>query len=64
MPRSPARKRPLPRSKAPGYEFGYGKKVTDAVSGVPVPKRLTVQQRGKRVSAAWTDGSRDRPQSY
>jgi hypothetical protein len=64
MPRSPARKQPVPRNRTPGFEVGMGPKVNDAVSGIPIPKKLAVKQRGGWVDRKWAQGSRDKPDSY
>lgn len=60
----PKRHRARNLNTTPGYEFGMGPKVTDAVNGDPIPKRLAVKQRGGWVSVFWPDGSRDKPDSY
>jgi len=65
--RSPARRRPIPRNVSyynSGRWVGYGKQVRDAESGWLFPERLTVEQRGGRVSARYADGSLDRPDWY
>lgn len=68
MPRSPARRRPLPRYRdaACGGRFRVfrGPLVKDAVSGFNVPLQDTVAQRGGRVSRRWSDGTRDRSDDY
>lgn len=64
MPRSPARKRPIRRIRTHGKWLHMGPQVTDAVSGWPIPKRLTITQRGVPVARDYKDGSRDRPDSW
>ena len=64
--RSPARKRRIPRIRqtSRGNSFGMGVVVNDQVSGLPVPRQLTVKQRGGRVDARYSENTRDKPESY
>src|ERR1051326_5415309 len=57
---SRARRRPVvPYRTSRGNYVHYGPQVRDAVSGLPIPLRLTVPQRGGRVDMRWSEGSRD-----
>lgn len=63
--RSPARKRPVPRDRTPGSEFGLGAKVVSDVSGNLIPERLTiVDEWGRRVSARPGDDEIDKSDAY
>jgi len=53
-----------PRCRGGNRWLGYGPHVTDAVSGLPIPKKIAVKQRGGYVDRRWSEGSRDKPDSY
>lgn len=55
----PARRRPVPRMKTAAGYYGWGRQVTDAVSGLSIPRALAVPQRGGLVDRRWSEGSRD-----
>jgi hypothetical protein len=56
----PTRRRPVtPTRTGRGNWYGWGKRVTDAVSGESIPKRLAIPQRGGMVDSRWSEGSRD-----
>lgn len=56
---APTRRRPAPRMKTDAGYYGWGVQVTDAVSGLSIPRRLAVPQRGGMVDRRWSEGSRD-----
>ncbi len=65
MAKSPGRKRPLPRSREGGL-FGYnlGPFAQDGRSGFLWQRRYMTYQRGVLVHRSYTEGTRDRPDSY
>jgi len=64
MARTKARKRPFPRRTTYGREFGQGPRCKDGVGGFELPIKLTVEQRGVRVSIKRRDGTLDKPDTY
>jgi hypothetical protein len=63
--RSPGRKRPIPRSREGGYRgYNFGPQQQDGVSGFIWPVRLMIRQRGVLVHRSYSQGSRDRPDTY
>lgn len=63
-PHQKGRRRGFPRCRAEGRWFGMGRQEEDAVSGWKFPVRLMVEQRGRKVSPLYRDGSLDLPEEW